>query len=39
LDQYHLISTTGIARFWAPAVYSLLEEEQARLSRENPWHV
>ena len=27
LDQYHLISTTAIVRVWAPAVYSLLQEE------------
>jgi hypothetical protein len=39
LDQYPLISMTAIVRFWAPAVYSLLEEEQARLSQEDPRYV
>jgi hypothetical protein len=36
LDQYQLMTTTAIVRFWtlALAAYTLLEEEQARLAQE-----
>jgi DDE superfamily endonuclease len=41
LDQYQLMTTTAIVRFWtlAVAAYTLLEEEQARLSQQRQGHV
>ena len=41
LDQYQLMTTTALVRFWtlALAAYTLLEEEQARLSQERQGHV
>jgi hypothetical protein len=40
LDQYQLLSTTAIVRFWTLvlAAYTLLEEEQARLRQEEQHH-
>ena len=41
LDQCQLITTLAIVRFWTPvlAVYTLLEEAQARLARAQQRHV
>ena len=41
LDHYQLMTTTALVRFWtlALAAYTLLEEEQARLSQERQAHV
>jgi len=41
LDQYQVMTTTAIVRFWtlALAAYTLLEEERARLAREQERHV
>lgn len=41
LDQYQVMSTTALLRFWtlALAAYTLLEEEQARLPQERQAHV
>lgn len=41
LDQYQLMTTTAIVRFWtlAVAAYTLLEEEQARLTQDRQGHV
>jgi DDE superfamily endonuclease len=41
LDQYQLMTTTAIVRFWtlALAAYTLLEQEQARLTQERQAHV
>lgn len=41
LDQYQLLTTTAIVRFWtlALAAYTLLEEEQARLAQDRQRHV
>src|SRR5437764_2284014 len=41
LDQYQLMTTTAIVRFWTLvlAAYTLLEEEQARLAQEQQRHI
>jgi len=41
LDQYQLMTTTAIVRFWTLtlAAYTLLEEEQARLAQDRQRHV
>ncbi len=41
LDQYQLMTTTAIVRFWTLvlAAYTLLEEERARLALEQQRHV
>jgi hypothetical protein len=41
VDQYQVMTTTALVRCWtlALAAYTLLEEEQARLSQERPAHV
>jgi DDE superfamily endonuclease len=41
LDQYQLMTTTALVRFWtlAMAAYTLLEQEQARLMQERQSHV
>jgi DDE superfamily endonuclease len=41
LDQYQVMTTTAIVRFWtlAVAAYTLLEEEQVRLRQQRHCHV
>ncbi len=41
LDQYQLMTTTAIVRFWTLvlAAYTLIEEERARLAQEQQRHV
>jgi hypothetical protein len=41
LDQYQLMTTTAIVRFWTLvlAAYTLLEEERARLVQEQQRHL
>lgn len=41
LDQYQVLTTTAIVRFWTLvlAAYALIEEERARLAREQGCHV
>src|SRR5438067_3327513 len=41
LDQYQLMTTTALVRFWTLvlATYTLLQEEQARLAQEQQRHI
>ncbi|MDQ2830525.1 MAG: transposase [Chloroflexota bacterium] len=41
LDQYQLMTTTAIVRFWTLvlAAYTLIEEERARLAQEQQRHI